>query len=140
MWRSLAGLVAAIAVSAAVIAIAFGASNYIQWTVRYATARRLPPVSQLLSIYNDSDLWWWIAVCLVAILFRHARWLILAAVALLGVAHSALLPPFEEYDSIQYWSGIQQVADTSFGGGVMPQKSTDFYPKLLSGLTIYQLG
>ena len=77
MWRSLAGLVAAIAVSAAVIAIAFGASNYIQWTVRYATARRLPPLSQLLSIYNDSDLWWWIAVCLIAILFRHARWLIL---------------------------------------------------------------
>jgi uncharacterized protein (DUF1015 family) len=34
---------------------------------------------------------------------------------------------------------IQQVADTSFGGGVMPQKSTDFYPKLLSGLTIYRL-
>ena len=34
---------------------------------------------------------------------------------------------------------IQQVAETSFGGGVMPQKSTDFYPKLLSGLTIYRL-
>ena len=43
----------------------------------------------------------------------YARWLILATVALLGVAHSALLPPFEEYDSIQYWSGIQQVADTA---------------------------
>jgi uncharacterized protein (DUF1015 family) len=35
-------------------------------------------------------------------------------------------------------TSIQQVADTSFGGGVMPQKSTDFYPKLLSGLTIYK--
>jgi uncharacterized protein (DUF1015 family) len=35
---------------------------------------------------------------------------------------------------------IDQVADTSFGGGVMPQKSTDFYPKLLSGMTIYKLG
>ena len=34
---------------------------------------------------------------------------------------------------------IEQVAKTSFGGGVMPQKSTDFYPKLLSGLTIYKL-
>lgn len=34
---------------------------------------------------------------------------------------------------------VQQVADTSFGGGCMPQKSTDFYPKLLSGLTIYKL-
>lgn len=35
-------------------------------------------------------------------------------------------------------TSIQQVAETSFGGGVMPQKSTDFYPKLLSGLTIYK--
>jgi uncharacterized protein (DUF1015 family) len=37
-------------------------------------------------------------------------------------------------------TSIQQVADTAFGGGVMPQKSTDFYPKLLSGLAIYRLG
>ena len=36
-------------------------------------------------------------------------------------------------------TSIDQVANTSFGGGVMPQKSTDFYPKLLSGLTIYKL-
>jgi uncharacterized protein (DUF1015 family) len=35
---------------------------------------------------------------------------------------------------------VEQVAATSFAGGVMPQKSTDFYPKLLSGLTIYRLG
>jgi uncharacterized protein (DUF1015 family) len=36
-------------------------------------------------------------------------------------------------------TSIEQVAETSFSGGVMPQKSTDFYPKLLSGLTIYKL-
>jgi uncharacterized protein (DUF1015 family) len=36
-------------------------------------------------------------------------------------------------------TSVKQVADTSFAGGVMPQKSTDFYPKLLSGLTIYQV-
>jgi uncharacterized protein (DUF1015 family) len=35
---------------------------------------------------------------------------------------------------------VEQVAETSFAGGVMPQKSTDFYPKLLSGLTIYRVG
>ena len=35
---------------------------------------------------------------------------------------------------------VEQVAAISFAGGVMPQKSTDFYPKLLSGLTIYRLG
>lgn len=34
---------------------------------------------------------------------------------------------------------MQQVRDLAFAGEVMPQKSTDFYPKLLSGLTIYAL-
>jgi uncharacterized protein (DUF1015 family) len=34
---------------------------------------------------------------------------------------------------------VRQVADISFAGGVMPQKSTDFYPKLLSGMAIYKL-
>lgn len=34
---------------------------------------------------------------------------------------------------------MDQVAQTSFAGGVMPQKSTDFFPKLLSGLAIYRL-
>lgn len=34
---------------------------------------------------------------------------------------------------------IQQVRDLAFAGEVLPQKSTDFYPKLLSGLTIYAL-
>jgi uncharacterized protein (DUF1015 family) len=36
-------------------------------------------------------------------------------------------------------ASVEQVAEVSFTGGVMPQKSTDFYPKLLSGLTIYKL-
>ena len=34
---------------------------------------------------------------------------------------------------------MSQVRDIAFAGEVMPQKSTDFYPKLLSGLTIYAL-
>ena len=33
-------------------------------------------------------------------------------------------------------TSVHQVGDTSFAGGVMPQKSTDFYPKLLSGLVM----
>jgi uncharacterized protein (DUF1015 family) len=27
----------------------------------------------------------------------------------------------------------------AFGGETLPQKSTDFYPKMLSGMTIYRL-
>ena len=34
---------------------------------------------------------------------------------------------------------MEQVRDIAFAGEVLPQKSTDFYPKLLSGLTIYSL-
>ncbi len=34
---------------------------------------------------------------------------------------------------------MEQAAGVAFAGGVMPQKSTDFYPKLLSGLTIYRM-
>ena len=34
---------------------------------------------------------------------------------------------------------MTQIQDIAFAGEVLPQKSTDFYPKLLSGLTIYAL-
>ncbi len=34
---------------------------------------------------------------------------------------------------------IEQVRDLALAGEVLPQKSTDFFPKLLSGLTIYAL-
>jgi uncharacterized protein (DUF1015 family) len=34
---------------------------------------------------------------------------------------------------------MEDVRDVAFAGEVMPQKSTDFYPKMLSGLTIYSL-
>ena len=34
---------------------------------------------------------------------------------------------------------MRQVRDIAFSGEVLPQKSTDFYPKLLSGLTIYAM-
>ena len=34
---------------------------------------------------------------------------------------------------------VEQVIDIALGGDVLPQKSTDFYPKLLSGLAIYRV-
>ncbi|HKV27275.1 MAG TPA: DUF1015 domain-containing protein [Candidatus Acidoferrales bacterium] len=34
---------------------------------------------------------------------------------------------------------VKKVMEIALGGDVMPQKSTDFYPKLLSGLCIYRL-
>jgi len=34
---------------------------------------------------------------------------------------------------------VEQVSEMALAGEVLPQKSTDFYPKLLSGLTLYRL-
>jgi uncharacterized protein (DUF1015 family) len=34
---------------------------------------------------------------------------------------------------------LDQLRDIAYEGNVMPQKSTDFYPKVLSGLTMYSL-
>jgi uncharacterized protein (DUF1015 family) len=34
---------------------------------------------------------------------------------------------------------VEQVMRIALAGEVIPQKSTDFYPKLLSGVTIYRL-
>jgi uncharacterized protein (DUF1015 family) len=34
---------------------------------------------------------------------------------------------------------LGQLREVAFAGDVMPQKSTDFYPKMLSGLAIYAL-
>lgn len=34
---------------------------------------------------------------------------------------------------------VEQVRDIAFAGETLPQKSTDFYPKLLSGITLYRL-
>jgi uncharacterized protein (DUF1015 family) len=36
-------------------------------------------------------------------------------------------------------TSLDQLREIAFAGEVMPQKSTDFYPKLLSGLAIYAL-
>ena len=35
--------------------------------------------------------------------------------------------------------GVEQVMHAALAGEVLPQKSTDFYPKLLSGIAIYRL-
>ena len=43
---------------------------------------------------------------------RRATYLLLLAVAFAGVAHVALLPPFEGFDETAHWSYIQQLADT----------------------------
>lgn len=75
-WRSVAGVVLGAIAAAAVVSAAFGVENYIRWTVQFAAQRRLPPLSQMLAVYNDADLWWWCAVTLIGVFVARARWLI----------------------------------------------------------------
>ncbi|HUX68574.1 MAG TPA: DUF1015 domain-containing protein [Terriglobales bacterium] len=65
---------------------------------------------------------------------RHLRYVKDGAEALQSVAAGAgqaafLLNPIPP----------QRVRDVALAGGVMPQKSTDFFPKLLTGLTMYRV-
>ena len=73
-WRVLAGVAMAAVIAIGVVAVVFGIGNYVQWTIRYAAARRLMPISEYLSIYVDPTLCWWIGCCVVgAIAMRRFR-------------------------------------------------------------------
>lgn len=75
-WRCAAGVIAGVGMLIAAIAAIAGLDNYLRWTVRFAAERRLPPISQQLAIFNDPTLWWWLALAVVALFVRRARWLI----------------------------------------------------------------
>src|SRR6516225_9387061 len=44
--------------------------------------------------------------------FRHPVWYLLAGHFLLGLAHVAMLPPWEGFDETAHYSYLQQLADT----------------------------
>lgn len=65
----------------------------------------------------------------------HVRYLRSADEALRSVAND----PEVNVAFLMNPVSIEQVREIAFAGEVLPQKSTDFYPKLLSGLTIFSL-
>ena len=93
-----------------------------------------------MHIFKDTHFdflkWRWHAIALSWIIIIAGAVVFLTKGIPLGIEFAggtAVIVKFEQPTS------VQQVADTSFGGGVMPQKSTDFYPKLLSGMVMYKL-
>ena len=75
-WRVVAGALAGTAVAAGLVALLFGAENYVRWTIRFAAARRLPPLSDVLEMFSEPVIWWWAAAMVAgALLMRRARWL-----------------------------------------------------------------
>jgi uncharacterized protein (DUF1015 family) len=65
---------------------------------------------------------------------KHTRYMRGAAQAIAEVRRGAAQVAF-----LLEPTPIADVARVAFSGGVMPQKSTDFYPKLLSGLLVYKV-
>ncbi|HYM61028.1 MAG TPA: hypothetical protein VEZ11_09055 [Thermoanaerobaculia bacterium] len=61
----LAGSAAGSLLGLAVVTFVFGFDNYVHWTIRFAAARRLPPLSTQFEIYDDPTLAWWL-VCAIA--------------------------------------------------------------------------
>src|SRR6202043_1381609 len=55
---TIAGAAFALALAVTVIHLTVGVNNYWHWTVQFAAARRLPPISELLAIYEDPQLLW----------------------------------------------------------------------------------
>lgn len=72
-WRTLGGIAIGGGVALVLVATIFGLGNYVQWTIRFAAARRLPPLAQQLETYNDATLWWWLACVIVGALLAR-RW------------------------------------------------------------------
>ncbi|HEY2324779.1 MAG TPA: hypothetical protein VGJ82_18110, partial [Thermoanaerobaculia bacterium] len=66
-WRLLAGVATGIVAAIALVAALFGIGNYVQWTIRFAAARRLPPIGEVLSMYVDPTLVWWLILLLAGV-------------------------------------------------------------------------
>lgn len=85
----LAGIGLGAVVAAAAVAMFFGIEDYYRWTVRYAAARRLPPLLDQFDIYREPLLAWWLLSLALALLLTRWRWrgkTIASAAAGIGLA------------------------------------------------------
>ena len=85
----LGGITAGLALAAMVIHFTAGLQNYQHWTIQYAAARRMPSLSNMLSVYDNRLLLWWlpafVAGALLLSLRRASSGLVIFAAVLLSV-------------------------------------------------------
>ena len=55
---TITGTASAFALALGLIHLTAGVSNYWHWTIQFAAARRLPPLPELLAVYEDPQLLW----------------------------------------------------------------------------------
>jgi len=57
----LAGIGAGLATAVVLIHFTAGLANYAHWTIQFAASRRLPPLKDMLAVYQNGLLPWWIS-------------------------------------------------------------------------------
>ena len=91
LWL-LAGMAAGLVSALLLIHVRVGLGSYAYWTLHYAGSRRLPRLSDMLSVYQEhTQAWWWLAAFIAGLLLlrwapRGRRFLV--------VSISALILPF----------------------------------------------
>ena len=85
----LAGAVATLVAAGLLLHFTAGLGNYLHWTIQFASQRRLPGLQQMLAVYAEPSLLWWIPSVGTALALLHSRfakslWARLAALLLLA--------------------------------------------------------
>jgi hypothetical protein len=74
-WRSLGGLAIAATLALAIVAAVFGIHDYYRWTIEFAALRRLRPLAEQFGMYDDPDLYWWLAFGVAGLAVPRGLWL-----------------------------------------------------------------
>lgn len=69
----LAGAFVALLAAVTVLQLTVGLGNYIHWTIRFASERRLPGVKEMLAVYAEPSLLWWLPCVAVGMLLLRSR-------------------------------------------------------------------
>jgi len=85
----LAGAVATLVAACLLLHFTVGLRNYFHWTIQFASQRRLPGFADMLGVYEELLLLWWVPAVAAAVLLLRSRlgkglWVRLAALGLLA--------------------------------------------------------
>jgi hypothetical protein len=85
----LCGAAAALLAAALLVHFTCGLANYIHWTIQFAAQRRLPGFGDMLGVYAEPSLLWWLPAVAAALVllrsrFAKALWVRLVVLGLLA--------------------------------------------------------
>ena len=92
----LGGAVATLLVAGLLLHFTCGLGNYIQWTIHFAAERRLPGFRDMLGVYAEPSLIWWLPAVGAALVLPHSRlakalWARLVSLGLLAAPFAWML-------------------------------------------------